>query len=137
MKNLALLAISLVLGCVVVRTGEAPIIPMNIFPLSGQTICAVNNIPVILIEPRVWEGRDREHTIVHEKVHVRQILRFGDCFKFMRKYSSDKVFRVRMEREAYCEQSAFVEATGEDPQKIEALVALIFKNVLDTTGVTC
>ena len=91
-------------GCVVIQPYTA-ILPLNMpqAGMSGQTLCDLNGVPTVVVS-HLLLGNDMElnAVLVHERVHVRQVQRHGNCNAFMFAYTNSVQFRIEVEAEAYC-----------------------------------
>lgn len=111
-----LLAILLV-GCAVPPYEAAVIsLPEAMYPMgdnAARTVCAMNNVPIIIIHPRVVGTLAEPLTLTHEKVHVRQLSTYqGGCLKAMEAYQNDPELKIRWEMEAYCATLTKAEEMG-------------------------
>lgn len=101
------LAVLALVGCATPTFKAAVIaLPEAFYPMgehSGRTICAMNGVPIIIINPRVVGTIAEALTLAHEEVHVQQLYTFkGGCFRGMEAYTANKAVAVAWESEAYC-----------------------------------
>lgn len=81
------------------------VLPLNLpqIGLAGQTVCDYNDHPVIIINQALTSNEfELQSVLVHERVHVTQIERVGNCTAFMFSYSNSARVRLVSEAEAYC-----------------------------------
>lgn len=81
----------------------------------GSTDCDLNGRPIIFVNLRV-RSTYLQWVILHERVHVEQILAFpGGCPRYANAYGTNDKFRLRAEAEAFCDVLAAQTAAGIDP----------------------
>lgn len=97
------LALVVLLGCTpLVR--EPPILVLDVGPdRAAVTTCSLNNLPVVLVHPNVAGTWKQEFIIAHEFTHSADAEHTkGGCGAFMKRYETDKSFRIKSEYRAYC-----------------------------------
>lgn len=99
---------------------NAAVLRDNLPPDKGAvTVCAENNVPYIVLDSAGQGTQFDEALLVHERVHVRQIMQYrGGCWPFVYRYRSDSAFRARIELEAYCEQGRWLMEHNKVPDSI-------------------
>ena len=113
---------------------EAPIITGQLTPPKlGTTACSENGLPVIVIEEKLPPVPIREVVIFHEQIHVKQMVRFGGCKEFFKKFSQEKKFRVASELEAYCGSVNRAEDLGFERKVMLSEIERVMKTYYDTT----
>jgi hypothetical protein len=109
-------------GCVRVPfvTYNAAVMRDNLPPdKAAVTLCAENNVPYIVVDSAARGTDLDEALLVHERVHVRQIMAYrGGCWPFVYRYRNDHAFKVRMELAAYCEQGRWLIEHNKVPEAV-------------------
>ena len=125
-------------GCAT-TTPYTAVLPLNMpqAGLGGQTVCDLNNVPVIVVSKTLLENEfELESVLTHERVHVRQVRDSGDCRAFMFTYTSNVQFRMAQEAEAYCAELDYrvrVGGLGKD-YGISRIVSLLTTSERYTLG---
>jgi hypothetical protein len=110
---------------------RVPVVSYNAAVLRDQlppdkgavTVCAVNNVPYIILDSATAGLAAEEGILVHERVHVRQIMRYrGGCWPFIYRYRADSAFKRRVELEAYCEQGRWLIDHNRVPSQVWAQI---------------
>lgn len=99
------LACSCCLGSLPPAGYVAPIIPSGGLPpgRAAETRCSFNNLPVIAADPEVLLSAHAELMIRHEYTHAASMIAYrGGCWAYLRRYTRDRLFRIREEMAAYC-----------------------------------
>lgn len=104
MKYLLLL---LLVGCIPVPYEAAVIsLPAEHYSMgadAARTLCAINNVPIIVIDPKIVGSLAEPVILEHERVHVKQLTTYsGGCHQGLKKYVEDPETRFKWESEAYC-----------------------------------
>ena len=93
-------------GCVAQFKAAVIALPETFYPMgehSGRTICAMNGVPLIIVNPKVIGTIAEPLTLAHEEVHVQQLYHYkGGCIEGMKAYTTDKNVAVAWETQAYC-----------------------------------
>lgn len=134
-----IIAVLALAGCNGCGAYIAPIITMPLHPgIYGATRCSDNNLPVILVSPGL-SPEQKEEVLVHEKVHVRQMVsHVGGCKQAFMHALGNKRFRVSQEREAYCAGLRHMQKKqGWNNREINEFVGKVFRISYDTLGITC
>lgn len=90
------------LGC------EAPaqVVEYTRAPLEGYdaiTNCTESNNIVVIVANHVQDTAQFRIVLLHENVHVKQILSYeGKCQDFIKHFNENRFFAFKMEAEAYC-----------------------------------
>lgn len=96
-----------------------PILPLDeiAYPgLDGQVRCDLQGMPVIYIRLTLPD-RVAPMVLHHERVHVAQAHAAGGCFKLRARMSSDSMFRLQMEADAFCSTFELERMAGETPHE--------------------
>lgn len=95
----------------------APVLAHEMRPgRLGETVCAWNNLPIVLVDSAVLRSEDAEIILVHEQTHASRALAYrGGCWPYLRRYLEDKAFRVGEELTAYCAEGRFAISRNRDP----------------------
>ena len=114
----------LLIGCVrllqgqTMKDGVSVVQVENWSPYAvAQTNCTADNQPIILMRKMDWDSLEYRLTMTHELIHVRQMK--ADCKKVQRAYRDSLAVRIRMETEAYCEDSRERLKAGQNPKWIK------------------
>jgi hypothetical protein len=120
MRTLLLLLATACSGCVPPMEYRAAVLRDNLPPEKGAvTVCAENNVPYIVLDSTAQGTQFDEALLVHERVHVRQIMQYrGGCWPFIYRYRADSAFRARIELEAYCAQGRWLMEHNKVPAAI-------------------
>lgn len=119
---------------------EAPVISIPLPEgLGGLTTCSTANLPIIVLKEGVLGTKNEKHSLIHERVHVRQMLQYsGGCNAFRKRYTEDKHFRVASEMDAYCAQREYVRKNiPESYMSISFFIINLMSETYDTVEVTC
>ncbi len=102
---LGVAVLRLLTGCVKPRQWVIPPVPIQSDTVYvGATTCDANNNPVIRINAKYYSDTlsiPYKRLLMHEKVHVRQAIYYGDCHAFLKR-GEDPEFAFAVEAEAYC-----------------------------------
>lgn len=128
----------LALGCVpALQHYEAAVItlPEEVYPMqdhAARTLCALNNVPIIVIHPKLLGTLAEPITLSHERVHVRQMVSYpGGCRKAMEKYVSDAETRYKWEMEAYCTSINTASELGVDTEILTENIRKVLREQFD------
>lgn len=97
---------------------ETPVMPGSLLPSrAGATICAYNNLPIVLVDSGLLASKDGEIVLVHEQVHAARMRAYrGGCWPFTQRYNRDRTFRALEELAAYCAEGRFAIRRNRDPE---------------------
>lgn len=96
-----------------------PILPLDEIAnpgLDGQVRCDLQGMPVIYIRLTLPD-RVAPMVLLHEKIHVTQAHAVGGCIKLRQRISSDTMFRLQMEADAFCGVYLTEQLAGETPHE--------------------
>lgn len=72
---------------------------------DGQVDCSLNNVPYISIRREFFPDSmvlARRLLLLHEEVHVRQAIVYGNCAAWVKKIHDSGLYNFQIEAEAYC-----------------------------------
>ena len=133
MKYLLLL---LLVGCATPTFKAAVIsLPAEQFPMgghAGRTTCAMNGVPIVIINPEIVGTIAEILVLAHEQVHVQQLYTFkGGCFKALKLYTEDNSVKLRWEFEAYCATFEKAQSLGLQTEQLWENIKLAVRNELN------
>lgn len=141
---LAIVALNLTGCCRKPVTSPVPVVPdgttvlvMGSWPdkAIGMTTCSVDNKPVILLRDIRWDSLSLAISLSHEHQHVRQLSK--DCRATLARYKADRAFMVKLELEAYCEDSRFAVSIGVPEALAEKRLRSLMKSQYGVENPVC
>lgn len=129
------------LGCLPPRSSppldRTLVVSAGNWPYSAlaMTTCSSTNKPVIILRDVQIDTNIAKIIMVHELVHVRQLQR--DCIGTYQRYLTDSAFRLSMELEAYCEDSAYALSIGASPAWVAERLSGLMRDMYGVEEATC
>lgn len=148
-------ALALVLACVAIGCAGAfsmprvvtmvepytPILPLDERAnpgLDGRVLCDLLGMPVIYIRLSLPDSV-APMVLLHEKIHVEQAYAMGGCRNLRQRISSDSMFRLQMEADAFCGVFNTERLAGHPPhesvQDIFAVLSTKYQAAYDSAAV--
>ncbi len=134
---LVLFGLLLIVVTMVRSSKHTTVISSDIPGREGETICDVDNRPVIILNSEVVGTTEERFVRIHEFTHVRAM--HGNCQLFQSRYNLDPTFRVAEELRAYCTEAIERVRYGFNADSVNHHIRLIFDRVYgaDTTKINC
>lgn len=96
----------------------------------GAVRCDLAGKPFILVSSSL-DGLALSSVLLHEKVHVQQSLAFPSCIEFRARYTTDSMFRLAIEAQAYCAVHDTQRAAGATPDPTHQQIVGILRQKYD------